>query len=403
MAEHFKLAEIYLYELSLPDSSLVIYERIPLQKRYIVARIDSLYATIYELEHPTISIETVPPVDDIVDEMIEETAEAIEFSEPIESEQVTNDLFDMLDSETLAELLAEIDFDEYDFEEIIDGDTIAIEETDDPVEVVSQTDIQIEQLQSQIEVFIADIQLYDDVYIPHAMFIQMVILTAYIEDEIRANEIYFELLETYPENRFTQSAIEFMSGEKVTFLTHDEKHQLSRFEYAMGYYSAGEEVFITELPRIVSILDSLTTSAIPDLVDRSRFTLGFIFYFDLADSLRARPFLDSLQTTSPTSEYAVFSRRFYDNGHFIRVDRLPAIVEEEIRLAEEAEAARIQHLEYLEQRRIEEEWEQREFIDDLVDDSETEDIEYRDDSYDSEDIEIEIEENIEEPEPVESG
>jgi TolA-binding protein len=388
MAEHFKLAEFYLNELSLPDSALVIYERIPLRKQYIADRIDSLYATILNLENPSLQIEAI---------LVVEIIEDIEVSEPIETPQSIDDISEMLDAETLAMLMADIDIDDFDFDDSIESDTTAMMTEVEPVDVVSQTDIQIEQLRNQIELLSSDIQIYDDVYIPHSLFIQMVIHSANIEDDIRANEIYFTLLETYPENRFTEAAIEFMSGEKVTFLTRDEKHQISRFEYAMGYYDAGEETFRAELPRIITILDSLTTSAIPDLVDRSRFTLGFLLYFDLADSLRAKPFLDSLQTISPTSDYAVFSRRFYDNGHFIKIDRLPAIVEAELRMAEELEQARIHEMEQLEMQRIAAELEKEELEYEIKDDLEFSDYE------ESEAIEkIETYEEKEEPDPVES-
>jgi TolA-binding protein len=305
IAEQFKLAEYYLYELSQPDSALVIYSKIPIQAEFIRARIDSLENALY-----LVSTDSWSPL-----------------QTNIADDTLTDDDISMLATwkETVDELLTP--------EEI---ESLLAEENEPDVSTPQRTkDEEIDAITQRLAVYKNDLISYQEIFIPHSYFVKMVIYRQFFQNEERVQH-YFQLLgEHFPQNRYTESASEFLSGVSVTYLTHAEKHQLSMFEYAMDYYNLGQEIFLENLPHIVSILDSLTTSSIDDLAHKSLYTLGFIYYFDLSDTLMSKVYLDSLLAVSPRSDYATFTKMFYDGEHFIQmIDRLPSIVEHDIRKAE---------------------------------------------------------------------
>jgi hypothetical protein len=106
----------------------------------------------------------------------------------------------------------------------------------------------------------------------------------------------------------------------------------------MDFHTLGSDVFNDSLDYVINVLDSLLATEIVELRNRVLYTLGFIHYFDRADTLRARVYLEELLESAPTSEFAVFTKRFFDNNQFVKLGRLPSIVEYEMeRAAAEAE------------------------------------------------------------------
>jgi hypothetical protein len=201
--------------------------------------------------------------------------------------------------------------------------------------------LNVEQAKIQLATLESDLNEYNDTYIPQSYFMSLVIQKQVYDNDVQVQYYHNRLRFEYPHSRYTEAANEFLKGEKVTHQTKEEKHQLSRYHYAMELYSQGDS-----LDYVVSILDSLTYSYMTDLAEKSLYTLGFIYYFDLADTLNSKVYFDILLTSSPTSEYAVNTRKFYDGDNFLLTHRLPSIVEEENRIAEallreqeEAEAA----------------------------------------------------------------
>jgi tetratricopeptide (TPR) repeat protein len=77
--DQFKLAEYYLYELSLPDSAIVIYQKLPYQRNHLQTRIDSLNYIIQLYEY----INYVPPIE--FEETEADTTRVIEMIEPAET------------------------------------------------------------------------------------------------------------------------------------------------------------------------------------------------------------------------------------------------------------------------------------------------------------------------------
>lgn len=256
IAEQFKLAEYYLYVLNRPDSAIVIYDRIPIQRDFLGARIDSLNTYISQLY-------------------------------TLKEENKANS--DSLQNDSLNTITA--------LNEITD---------------------EIEKTKSSINVLRIDYDKYNEKFIPNALFIKLVIYNKILNNHDNVILMRDRLLNEYPENRFTEAALEYLNNEKVTFLTKHEKYLLKRHNEVMQMYP-------DSLDYVISFLDSLIHFDVDELKHKGLFTLGFIYYFDLADSINAQVYFDSLLTIAPASEYATFTNKFYNNKSFIRSNRLPAI------------------------------------------------------------------------------
>ena len=305
IAEQFKLAEFYLYELSQPDSAMVIYDKIHIQREFLIVRIDSLKTYINDFE-------TMPP----------SITELPEF---------TDTHTDSIYHES-----------EHDFKEIFSHDEeldmlIAQAELEDEQNLKVEDEVDIEHLKELLATYENDLRLYNEEFIPQTLFVQMVVFKQFYQNEERVAYYHNRLAVDFPDNRYTESANEFMNGETITFRSRLEKDQLDQYEYAMSYYLQGNEVFQSSLAHIISILDPLTKTTVEGLSEKSKFTLGFIYYFDLGDSLTAKAYFDSLLVHAPSGEYATFTKRFYNGEHFILADRLAIIVEDDLKRAEKEE------------------------------------------------------------------
>ena len=105
--------------------------------------------------------------------------------------------------------------------------------------------------------------------------------------------------------------------------------------HGFGYLATSDS-----LDYVIDVLESLLVTEITDLRTKVLYTLGFIHFFDRADTLSARVFIEELFETAPRSAYATFAKRFFDNNQFVKISRLPSLVEFDLaREAEEAETA----------------------------------------------------------------
>ena len=274
IAEQYKLAEFYLYELALPDSALFIYSQIPLQMYSIEARVDSLWAIVdnyEELKPEYIPLVLSPDYIDTSDENEEESTEP-----------------DALD---------------------------------------------LDDLMATITIYENDFHLYFTQFTPQSYFMRLVVVNQFFDDKEQENYLLNILNTQFPENRYTEAAHEFMNGEPVTFRTKIEKQQLERYDHATSFYLEGNDVYLANLGYIIGLLESIKDTEMNDLKEKILYTLGYIYFFDVNDPDTAQIYLNQLLEISTTSEYAVFANNFYDGEAFLSYDRLPALVELDILIA----------------------------------------------------------------------
>ncbi|MDD4156063.1 MAG: tetratricopeptide repeat protein [Candidatus Cloacimonetes bacterium] len=183
------------------------------------------------------------------------------------------------------------------------------------------TTVKIEKTQSSINLLNNDLEQYNTLFIPQTEFIKAVLYNQVYNDSVKVNESFNYLKANYPDNRFTESLREYLNGENVSYLTQYEKEIRKIHSDVMSIYPDSIEI-------VIPLLDSLSRLDINDLKEKVLYTLGFINYYDLKDTLNAKPYLDTLYHHFPSGEYTVFARNFYDGKYFIFNDRLPFILEE---------------------------------------------------------------------------
>ena len=85
---------------------------------------------------------------------------------------------------------------------------------------------------------------------------------------------------------------------------------------------------------------------------KALYSLGYINYFLMADSLSAKPYFDSLLAHTDNSEFNTEVLKFYDGENFITISRLPFI---EQMIQAELDKENAQQEETLEDKKIPEE------------------------------------------------
>lgn len=280
--EQFKLAEYYLYVMDMPDSALSVYSEIKNQETRLINQLDTLRAAKQESA--------------LLDEW--ETVSEI-------------DSLDYTD-ETIAEQEATID-------------TLS----------TTEIEIKIRQLEE-------DIAQYRNEFLPYSLFAAAWIWLNVKNNEIKAQEILDELLTDFPENRYTYGTKSLLRGEKVEFVTPYETALERDYEEAVEFLQQDPPEAISLLQTIKEELDIIAadrplsmSERLRDLQKKTLFSLGYAYYFHLADSSNARPYFDEIIEQEADSEYSRFISRFYQDNSFIVSEMLPSFKVEEGALEED--------------------------------------------------------------------
>ncbi len=273
--EQFKLAEYYLYVMNMPDSSLSVYNSVKKQKLRLQKDLDSL-KTRYEK---------------LIDNKSFEATELQEVTfreeEPVETEEV------VIDSLNITE---------------IESDIASMEE---------------------------DLMLYQKEFSPYSEFSTAWIWLNVKNDQTKAEEVYNRMLEHYPENRYTYATEALLEGKEVRFATPLELQMEKNYEAAVEKLEKAPEDAIYLLS---SIKDELTkifldnsrynSQGLEKIYYKTLFSLGYAYYFQIGDSLSAKPYFDDLLQEKGDSEYSQFINRFYQNNKFIVEDSFDVLREE---------------------------------------------------------------------------
>jgi len=318
VAEHLKLADYYLYELSKPDSALVIYQRISEQRDYLQARIDSLLIAKIAFEEPTFEPDFTPYPPLRVNDPEDKAEEKEEF----------------LYEEDYVEANGEEELSSIEEQFFLETSPSDDAESDSEIKE-AQPFHNLQTIETELNRLYQELEQYESIYVPQSLFMKMVVYDQVYRDQNQVLLIISLLEEQYPENLYTEAATEYLLHEKVTYLTKHEKLQLESFERAMNYYLMGDEVYYNRLDEIIQTLDTLKVSTIPELVQQSLYTLGYIYHFDKSDTLNAKSYFDTLLVKYPTSKYSTNVKLFYDGEKFIRTERLQTIIDSDIKNEED--------------------------------------------------------------------
>jgi TolA-binding protein len=280
--QQFKLAEFYIETLNMPDSALMVYDIVITQKADLIKQLDSLEAAAKILEFRIDSLQTI-------------------------SDSLQLDL----SIDTLKTL----------------GDSLQIEKTEtqsDTMKTTQESVVTLVQLQSEyntvnmkIENQIGNLEQYDCEFIPYAKFVKLWIFKTMLNDSTEVQNIFNDLQQNYPGNRYAFAASSLLEGKELELTTLRHIKELEEYQRAIEHFENNPSTS-------VELLLPIAQNDEHEFSKKAMYSLGYIQYFLLADSLSAKPFLDSLLTIED-NDFKSSIYQFYDGTFFIKLNQLPAL------------------------------------------------------------------------------
>ncbi len=264
--QQFKLAEFYIEYLEMPDSALIVY-------------------------------------DDIIQQ-------EIKFSTAIDTIQIQLDsLFTIIDSLAMADSL----------KQTTRSDSVKHDEKEEVDSQRADLNAEYNSLQLLLNNATENISLYQKEFIPFAKFTKLWLFKKVVIDSIKAGVIYNELLADYPDNKYTYAAEQFLAGkDSINITTRKQIRETAEYNFAIHYVE-------TQPEKSVEFLVPIANNNQHEYRLQALYSLGYINYFVLIDSLSAKPYFDSVLAYTENSEYKTEVSKFYDGNNFIKISRLPFI------------------------------------------------------------------------------
>jgi TolA-binding protein len=287
--EQFKLAEYYLYVMALPDSALSVYSSIEPQKERLVSRRDSLLVQLDEMRAVAADFDSLAVITDY------------DITEP--------DELTVADADTLAV-----------------SDSLLVEAIDELEEETIEPQAAVDSLEADLQLIEEDIEIFSREFIPYANFASAWVWLNKHKNRSRAEEISENLKNKYPGNPYTFAAERMLKGEKIRIATTTELDLESRYEEAMVLVESNpaETVSLLEelhddIAQVQYDQGHIQSGLITKLYNKTLFSLGYVHYFNLADTTQSKTYFDEILTAEDEdmAEYAQFVRKFYDNDVFI--------------------------------------------------------------------------------------
>ena len=283
--QQFKLAEFYIETLNMPDSALMVYDIVITQKTDLIKQLDSLETAAINLGF---SIDTLKTI-----------------SDSLQLELSIDTLKTLSDSLQIEEIKTQ-------------SDTVKItEEKQESVVTLVQLQSEYNTMNLKIENQIWNLKQYDIEFIPYAKFVKLWIFKTMLNDSTEVQNIFNDLQENYPGNKYTYAASSLLEGREVELTTPRHIKELEDYQLAI-------EHFENDPSTSVELLLSIAQNDEHEFSKKAMYSLGYIQYFLLADSLSARPFLDSLLTIED-NDFKSSIYKFYDGTFFIKINQLPAL------------------------------------------------------------------------------
>ncbi|HPH60610.1 MAG TPA: tetratricopeptide repeat protein [Candidatus Syntrophosphaera sp.] len=350
---HISAAENYFNVFSLPDSALLMYQRIIDSRDSLVTlrdsvavelapkqgRVDSLSVALAALPEPVMPDSTVVIADSLA---VAADSLAVADSLNLAETEIIKDLEAGADSLLITELAPDLEtvadsLNLAETEIIKDveagADSLAITElAPDPDTVTDSLDIpesapdpeeqrrqlqqqltsaetELKQAQDRLQALDTLLQRYDRELIPLALFSQANIHSRTGPDRPRMEAIYADMLARFPNNKYTNALEDLLAGETVRLVDPAEEAQELLLDRAFGLAESAPDSMLV-------ILNELAASDYLPISLKANYRLGWYHTFELPDTTAARPYLDKVLELERGSEYASVTSRFYDGSKF---------------------------------------------------------------------------------------
>jgi len=114
----------------------------------------------------------------------------------------------------------------------------------------------------------------------------------------------------FPENKYTNALRMLISGLPIRLADPEEDRQNELMDNALGLY-------IDQPDSMRVLLEELTRSQYSNIRLKASFRLAWMHSFELADTLAAKPYLDEVLAHPQGGDYATMARKFYDGKNFM--------------------------------------------------------------------------------------
>lgn len=366
---HITAAENYFNVFSLPDSALVMYQRVIDSRDSLVtlrdslvmeveARqsvVDSLALALAALPEPAVADSLALPADslEIVEPSSETTPDSLDIAEILPEQEAVSDSLDTVEifpgtdaiTDTLGipELMVEgetlpdsLDIVEMFPEQEAVPDSLGLEEfagtapavsdslaelpgeviEPDPQELrqrlqreLTAASSELESAQDRLQTLDDQLQRYNRELIPLALFSQANIHSRSDPDQSRMEAIYADMSERFPQNKYTNALQDMLAGEPVRLIDPEEEAQELLLDRAFGLAESSPDSMLV-------ILAELTESEYLPISLRANYRLGWYHTFEVPDTTAAKPYLDKVLELEQSGEYAGVTSRFYDGSRF---------------------------------------------------------------------------------------
>lgn len=379
--EQLKLAEYYIEVLSLPDSALIVYDNIIKAEDILTIKLDSLNFKIIELEkmRPVVdSLETAvrdsmlvntlqndslfteiqidslnldttfvsPPL--VADSLAKDSLTNVKEITLGDSVSAIKEKIGALDKEGLSQPKADDSNEEIAETEISEKsiiDSVKAEAVNDSIETVSVVDtlqLKLERYVFERDKTATNIGLYQEEIIPFVHFIKLWVFKNIYQDSVRVDATFNILQTNYANHKYTRAAGQYLAGEEVDFSSPELIEETQDYKLAVIDFETNADTTAVRLQPIAENLKHAFNI-------QANYALGYLNYFELADSTNAKTYLNYVLDQDADNIYTSNIDIFYDGEKFISYDRLPYLdvldqkaaekrerEEEEARLAAEA-------------------------------------------------------------------
>ena len=302
--QQFKLAEFYIEYLQMPDSALIVYNDIIQQENRFRTAIDTLQI---QLDSLVVIIDSLELADSLMQTIVIDSL--LQTSIP-----------DSLKNDAKEDIKAQ--------------------------KINLQTEYN--SLKSLIQNAEENISLYQKEFIPFAKFTKLWLYKEVIIDSIEVDKIFNELQSDYPDNKYTYAAEQFLTGkDSIVIATRKHINETAQYTDAVNHIE-------TQPEKTVESLLPIANNTQHEYRYKALYSLGYINYFLLADSLSAKPYFDSVLAYTENTIFKTEILKFYNGENFIKISRLPYI-ERMIQAELDKENAEQKKLEKLEEEKEKEE------------------------------------------------
>lgn len=173
----------------------------------------------------------------------------------------------------------------------------------------SAAETDLNQTRDRLEAMDALFVRYDRELTPMALFSQANIHSRTGPDRPRMEEIYSDMLTHFPNNKYTNAMDDLLAGETVRLIDPDEEAQELLLDSAFGMAES-------EPDSMLVILNELAASDYLPISLKANYRLGWFHTFEVPDTTAAKPYLDKVLELERTGEYGSMTSRFYDGRNF---------------------------------------------------------------------------------------